>query len=167
VYTANEGPVRIHYKLLVSIYVFPEMKLCGLIISKTKLQCSVFQFSHSCICEQFCIFPRSVCLFRWSQRGRLILGIYTGNHSKIHECRNWEQGCVVSFLRIPKSDFWSSVLKSHRNIFTFLPWSSQIASYQYKKIILMLEHWTNRSWAIEPVANCSSSEAHLRSSITG
>ena len=33
--TANEGPVRIQYKCLVSIYVFPEMKLCSLVISKT------------------------------------------------------------------------------------------------------------------------------------
>jgi hypothetical protein len=34
---ANEGPVRIKYKCLVPIYVFPEMKLCGLVISKTVL----------------------------------------------------------------------------------------------------------------------------------
>ncbi len=27
IYTANEGPVRIQYKCLVPIYVFPEMKL--------------------------------------------------------------------------------------------------------------------------------------------
>jgi hypothetical protein len=32
-YTANKGPVRIQYKCLVPIYVFPEMKL----ISKTEL----------------------------------------------------------------------------------------------------------------------------------
>ncbi len=36
-YTANEGLVRIQYKCLVPIYVFPEMKLQGLIISKTEL----------------------------------------------------------------------------------------------------------------------------------
>ncbi len=29
-YTANEGPVRIQYKRLVPINVFPEMKLCSL-----------------------------------------------------------------------------------------------------------------------------------------
>jgi hypothetical protein len=28
-YTANEGPLRIQYKCLVPIYVFPEMKLRG------------------------------------------------------------------------------------------------------------------------------------------
>ncbi len=32
--TANEGPVRIQYKYLVPSYVFPEMKLRGLVISK-------------------------------------------------------------------------------------------------------------------------------------
>jgi hypothetical protein len=35
--TANERPVRIKYKCLVPIYVFPEMKQCGLVISKTEL----------------------------------------------------------------------------------------------------------------------------------
>jgi hypothetical protein len=36
--TANEGlVVRIQYKCLVTIYVFPEMKLRGLVISKTEL----------------------------------------------------------------------------------------------------------------------------------
>jgi hypothetical protein len=37
-YTANEGPVRIQYKCLVPIYVFPEIKLCRLVISKTEVQ---------------------------------------------------------------------------------------------------------------------------------
>jgi hypothetical protein len=52
-HTANEGPVRILYICLVPIYVFPEMKLCGLVISKKELKCSVSQFPNSCICEQF------------------------------------------------------------------------------------------------------------------
>jgi hypothetical protein len=51
--TAHEGPVRIQYKCLVPIYVFPEMKQDGLVISKTELQCSVSQFPHSCIYERF------------------------------------------------------------------------------------------------------------------
>jgi hypothetical protein len=37
VHTVNEGPVRIQYKCLVPIYVFPEIKLHGLVISKTEL----------------------------------------------------------------------------------------------------------------------------------
>ncbi len=36
-YTANEGPMRIQYKCLVPIYVFPEMKLRRFVISKTEL----------------------------------------------------------------------------------------------------------------------------------
>ncbi len=40
-------------KCLVPIYVLPEMKLPSLVISKTELQCSVSQFPHSCICEQY------------------------------------------------------------------------------------------------------------------
>ncbi len=40
-HTANEGPVRIQYKCLVPIYVIPEMKLRGLIISKTELHIHV------------------------------------------------------------------------------------------------------------------------------
>jgi len=34
-HTTIEGPVRIKYKCLVSIYVFPEMKMRGLVISKS------------------------------------------------------------------------------------------------------------------------------------
>jgi hypothetical protein len=36
-YTANEGRVRIQYKCLVLFYVFAEMKLCSLVISRTEL----------------------------------------------------------------------------------------------------------------------------------
>jgi hypothetical protein len=36
-YTANEGPERIQYKCMVTIYVFPEMKLTVLVISKAEL----------------------------------------------------------------------------------------------------------------------------------
>ncbi len=35
--TANEGMVKIQYKCLVPIYVFPEMKVYSLLISKTEL----------------------------------------------------------------------------------------------------------------------------------
>jgi hypothetical protein len=34
---ANKGPVRIQNKCLFPIYAFREMKLCGLVISKTDL----------------------------------------------------------------------------------------------------------------------------------
>jgi hypothetical protein len=37
IFTANEGPVGIQYKCLVPIYVFPEIKLRGILISKTEV----------------------------------------------------------------------------------------------------------------------------------
>ncbi len=55
--TANEGPVGIQYKYLVLIYVYPEMKLCGLVIFKTELEFSVFRFPDSCIVSDLYI-PR-------------------------------------------------------------------------------------------------------------
>jgi hypothetical protein len=36
-YAANKGPVRIQYKCLDPIYIFPEMNLHSLVISKTEL----------------------------------------------------------------------------------------------------------------------------------
>ncbi len=35
--TSNEEPLRIQYIGLYPIYVFPKMKLCGLVISNTEL----------------------------------------------------------------------------------------------------------------------------------
>jgi hypothetical protein len=107
--TANEEPVRIHYKCLVPIYEFPEMKLCGLVISKTELKSSVSKFPHSCICERFIFFPRIGCLFCCNQKRQTDPGIH---RSQTHECRNWERGRVVSFLEIHKSDFQYSVYKN-------------------------------------------------------
>ncbi len=49
------------------------------------------------------IFPRSVrlfcCIAFRDQSWDYI------NHSQIHECRNWEGGCAVSFLGICVSNF--------------------------------------------------------------
>ncbi len=51
--TPNEGLVRIRHKCLSQVYAIPEMKLHGLVISKTELYCSLSQFPHSYICEHF------------------------------------------------------------------------------------------------------------------
>ncbi len=51
-YTANEGPVRIQYKCLVPIYVFPEMKLLFPKQNYYVLSPSSY-FLHSYICERF------------------------------------------------------------------------------------------------------------------
>ncbi len=105
-HTVNGGLVRIQYKCLVPIDVFPETKLHGLVISKTELD-SIFTFMYL---WAIYIFPESVCLFCCSQINRLVLGIQYINRSQVHECRNWERGCAVSFLGIPKSDFQYSAL---------------------------------------------------------
>ncbi len=69
--------MKIQYKCLVPIEVFPEIKLRGLVISKTEY--NIFQFSHSCICERF-IYPHD-----WSAEDRSWEYI---NRSQIHKCRN-------------------------------------------------------------------------------
>jgi hypothetical protein len=105
VYTANEVPMRIQCKCLVSIYVFPEMKLRGLVISKAEL-------------VMFCL-PISTFMYLsaiytvYSQDRSAYLAVDRSweyiNRAKINKCRNWEQGRAVSFLGIHKSDFWCSV----------------------------------------------------------
>jgi len=51
------------------------------------------------------IFPRSVCLFSCRKICGPILGIYTLNRSKPHECVNWDWCRKIPFLGIPKWDF--------------------------------------------------------------
>ncbi len=91
--TANEGPVRIQYKCLVPIYVFPEMKLHGLV-----------RYFRTEVYIMFC-FSIFTFMYLW------LVFIYKYiNRSQIHECTNREWGRAVSFLGIHKSDFpYSSV----------------------------------------------------------
>ncbi len=112
-YTAIEGPVRIQYKCLVPIYVFLEMKLCSLLISKTELTCSFTQFLHS-TCERF-IFPGWVCIFCCSQICGPILEIYI-NHSQTHECGNWNWVRAIPKKGMHKWDFCCSVSGSGSSI---------------------------------------------------
>ncbi len=92
--TANEGRVRIRYRCLVPIYVFPEMKLGDLVI----MFC--LPIPHSCICERF--------IYSHDQSVKDQLREYI-NRSQIHKCRNWERGCAVSFLGIYVLNFRDSV----------------------------------------------------------
>jgi hypothetical protein len=95
-FTTNEGTVRIQYKCLVPIYVFPEMKLCSFLISKTELKCSVSQFLHSYICERFLYFQdRSVYFSAAKYVDRFWEYI---NRSQTHDCRNWVGTEAVQFL---------------------------------------------------------------------
>jgi hypothetical protein len=58
------------------IYVFPEMKLRSLIISKKQNYNFCLPDSTNMYLRAIHIFPESVCLFCCSQIGRHILGIY-------------------------------------------------------------------------------------------
>ncbi len=85
-------------------YVFPEMKLLGLIFPKQNYDVLSPNFPTFMHLWAIYTFPGSICLFCCSQIDRPILGIYI-NRSEVHECRNWERGPTVLFLGIHKSDF--------------------------------------------------------------
>jgi hypothetical protein len=72
-YTANEGPVRIRYKCLVPIYVFPEMKLLF-----PKQNCNVLspKFIHSYIYKRFIYFRDLSAYSSVGKYGGAILAIY-------------------------------------------------------------------------------------------
>jgi hypothetical protein len=95
----------IQYKCLVSIYVFPEMKLCSLLTSKTEFYCAVSQFLQSYICERF-IFSRiglSILLRpnMWTDPGNIHI-----NRSQTHECGNW----TGLWLRFPEKKHINGIL---------------------------------------------------------
>ncbi len=96
-YTANKGPVP--------IYVFPEIKLRGLLFPKKQKYSIMFCLPISTFMYLWAIyiFPGSVCLLCC----RPILEYI--NHSQTREWRNWEWGCSVSLIGIHKSDFRYSV----------------------------------------------------------
>jgi hypothetical protein len=85
VHTKNEGPVRIQYKCLVPIYVFPEMKLLF-----PKQNYNVL-FPRSLYTP---IYVRDLYISRIDLHILLleicgpILGIY--NRSQTRECGNWD-----------------------------------------------------------------------------
>ncbi len=88
--TANEGPVKIQYKCLVSIYVFPEMKLWSLLFSKTELLCSASRFLYWYICERFIDFQDQSA---YSAARKYVDRSWEYiNHSQTHECGNWDWG---------------------------------------------------------------------------
>jgi hypothetical protein len=91
-YTANEGLVRIQYKCLVLIDVFPEMKLRASLLPKQNYNVLSPNFhTHVSVSDNNSRIRLPIC----SQIGRF--------------GRIWERGRSVSFLGIHKSDFWYSV----------------------------------------------------------
>ncbi len=86
--TANEGPVRVHYKCLVPIYVFLEMKL---LFPKQNHNVLSPQLLLSYICEKFIYFRD-----RRIRLPILLPGKYVDqsreyiNRLQTNECGNWD-----------------------------------------------------------------------------
>ncbi len=103
--TANEGPVRIEYKCLVPIYVFPEMKLW---FPKQNYYFFVSQFIHLYTCERFIYFQDRSAYFA---AGKYVDRSWEYKYrSQTHESRNWDWGRAISSIGIHKWNFPCSVL---------------------------------------------------------
>ncbi len=78
-----------------------------IVISKTKLQCSVSQFLHSYICERFIYFQdQSTYFAAWKYVDQSWEYI---NRSQTHECGNWDWGRAIPRKGIHKWNFPCSV----------------------------------------------------------
>jgi hypothetical protein len=81
--TANEGPVRIQYKCLVPIYLFPEMKL-------------LFQKQNIMFPVPTLIYLREIYIYFQDRSAYSAAGKYVDrswefiNPSQTHECGNWD-----------------------------------------------------------------------------
>jgi hypothetical protein len=103
-YTANEGLAKILYKCLVSIFVFPEIKLLFTKQKYNALSRSIY--TH--------ISVRDLYIYRISQHILLEGNMWTnpGNifkSSQTHECGNWDWGLAIPKRGIYKWDFPCSV----------------------------------------------------------
>ncbi len=89
--TANDWPVRIQYKCLVPVYVFPEMKL---LFPKHRVIIFCFQFPHAYICERFIYFQDRPA---YSAAGKYVDRSWKYiNCTQTHECGNWDWGPAIS-----------------------------------------------------------------------
>jgi hypothetical protein len=73
-YTANEGPMRIQYKCLVPIYVFPEIKL--LFPKQYYNVLSPNSYAHISVRDLYISMIRLLILLQANTVCGLILGIY-------------------------------------------------------------------------------------------
>jgi hypothetical protein len=102
-----KGQWESNINVWVPIYVFPEMKVWSLLISKNRIKMFYFPISTFIYLWEIYIFPRSVCLFCWSQICEPILGLYetltdtwmcTGTEAEQFpgkEYINWDFPCRV------------------------------------------------------------------------
>jgi hypothetical protein len=97
-YTVNEGPVRIRYKCLVPIYVFPEMKM--LFTKQNYNVLSPRSYTH--------ISMRDIYISRIDLpillQGNMWISCKYINRSQTHECGNWYWGSAIPRKGITKWD---------------------------------------------------------------
>ncbi len=134
-HTANEGPVRIHFKCLVPIYVFPEWNCAASLFPKQNynVRSPSSYILHSYICERFIYFlDRSVYFAAAKYVDQSWEDI---NRSQTHECANWDWGRAIPRIGIHKWDFCCSALYSIcSNTFT-LP----VCSWEARPAMVVME----------------------------
>jgi hypothetical protein len=134
-FTVYEGPARIHYKCLVPIYVFQEMKLCSLLISKQNFNVlSPNSYTHISVRELYISRNGQSILLQpnmWTDPGNICI-----NRSHSHEC-TVGIGRAIPFLGIHKLNFRYSVSMSsdgfHNSWLVFLEKKSKIKYLQRSK----------------------------------
>jgi hypothetical protein len=92
--TANEWPVRIQYKCLIPIYVFPVIELHGLLFPKHIMFCLPIFTQY--LCAIFIHIPGISLPILLQQNRQINPGEYI-NRSQIHECRNGNKAAHFHF----------------------------------------------------------------------
>ncbi len=126
--TANEGPVRIQYTCLVSIYVF--------LLSRNETA-RLRYFQHRII--MFWL-PISTFMYLWA--------IYIFPGSVTEEWRNWERGHAVSFLGM--MEYLNQIFGTVRNILVTL-----FCLFGWRALLYLLRkrqcaHWLNFGCTLQP-----------------
>jgi hypothetical protein len=110
-HTANEEPVRIQYKCLVPIYVFPEIKL--LFPKQNYYVLSSSSYSHTSVRNLYISRIGLPILLQgnmWTDAGYI-------NRSHTHKCGNWDWTA-----QIPEKEYINGIFQAVHN--TFLMYKS-------------------------------------------
>ncbi len=97
--TTNKGPVRIQYRYLVPIYVFPEMKL--IFPNQNYNVLSPSSYTHISVRDLYISRIGLPILLH----GNIDRSWEYINHSQIHECGIWDWGRAIPNKGIHKWDF--------------------------------------------------------------
>jgi hypothetical protein len=109
--TENEGPVRINVRFRF-MYARIETVQPGYFQNRIFNVLSPNFHIHVSVSALY--IPRTGLPILCSQIGSPRSWEYI-DRSQEHECRNWQRGCAVSFLRTHKSDFWYSAYRPNNS----------------------------------------------------